>query len=158
MRVIFILAILLKASLFACPFCNPDIIEKQFVHETENTVTLYCLTPATKGNLLIIPKRHIERFEHLTAEEMISIQEEITLFASVFADFYKISDYAILQKNGKNAGQSVPHIHFHMIPATKPFDELIKTAFLFRDKISDDEMAERTQELRDYLSLSYYDA
>jgi diadenosine tetraphosphate (Ap4A) HIT family hydrolase len=112
-----------------CPFCNQEIIRKQFVHDTDLTTTLYCLTPATKGNLLIIPKRHIERFEQLTAHKMERIQNEINLLSSVFKNLYGISEFVILQKNGRNAGQSVAHLHFHMIPAPKPFDEIVHTAF-----------------------------
>ena len=151
----FFLFIFWSTSLFAaekpCPFCNQNIINKQFVHETDETVTLYCLTPATKGNILIIPKRHIERFEQLTAEEMQTVQKEINLFSTVFTNFYGISEFVILQKNGKNAGQSVAHLHFHMIPAPKPFDEIVHTAFYFREKISDEEMKQRTEELQNYL-------
>jgi diadenosine tetraphosphate (Ap4A) HIT family hydrolase len=152
-----LLALFWEISLFAadkpCPFCNSDIINKQFVHETDCTVTLYCLTPATKGNILIIPKRHIERFEQLTGQEMQTIQQEINLFSSVFRDFYEIPEFVLIQKNGKNAGQSVSHLHFHMIPAPKPFDEIVHTAFHFREKISDQEMRLRTRELQDFLLL-----
>jgi histidine triad (HIT) family protein len=152
----FLIFVFWGISLFAadkpCPFCNHDIVAKQFVHATDHTVTLYCLTPATKGNLLIIPKRHIERFEQLTAQEMETVQKEINLFSTVFTNFYGISEFVILQKNGKNAGQSVAHLHFHMIPAPKPFDEIVHTAFHLREKISDEEMRLRTQELQDFLS------
>ena len=114
-------------------------------------MTLYCLTPAIKGNLLIIPKRHIERFEQLTEQELHSIQQEITLFSEVFTHVYGMSDFVILQKNGKKAGQSVAHLHFHMIPAPQSFDEIVYKAFHFREKISDEEMSLRTQELKDFL-------
>ncbi len=137
-----------------CPFCDPDVIAKQFVHETEATVTIYCLTPATKGNLLIIPKRHIEKFEQLTPEEMQTVQKEINLFSRVFTSVYGISEFVILQKNGKNAGQSVAHLHFHMIPAPKPFAEIVHTAFHFREKISDEEIKLRTHELQNFLSTN----
>lgn len=156
MKVIFNLLLFCGITLFAaekaCPFCNPTIIDKQFIHETDASITLYCLTPATKGNILIIPKRHIERFEELTSEEMSIIQKEINLFSNVFTNFYGIPDFVILQKNGRNAGQSVSHLHFHMIPAPKSFDEIIQTAFHFREKISEEEMKIRTQELQDFLS------
>jgi len=144
--------LLWSVAAWCCPFCNPDVVAKQFVHETEKTVTLYCLTPATKGNLLVIPKRHIERFEDLSAEEMLEIQSEIRLFSSVFKDLYGISDYVIVEKNGSMAGQSVAHIHFHLIPCPKPFHEIVTDAFLFRAKISDKEMKERTTELRNFLT------
>lgn len=154
-QTLFILVFFFSTSLFAadkpCPFCNPTILAKQFVHETDSSVTLYCLTPATKGNILIIPKRHIERFDELTCEEMSTIQDEINLFSKVFTNLYNISEYVIIQKNGKNAGQTVSHLHFHMIPAPSQFDEIIQTAFHYRERISDDEMKIRTLELQDFL-------
>jgi ABC-type Fe2+-enterobactin transport system substrate-binding protein len=82
---------------------------------------------------------------------MQAIQKEINLFSTVFTNLYDISEFVILQKNGKNAGQSVAHLHFHMIPAPKPFDEIVSTAFHHREKISDEEMKLRTQELQVFL-------
>lgn len=141
----------LVASEKPCPFCNQEIIEKQFVHETKKVITLYCLTPATKGNLLVIPKRHVERFEDLTKKELYEVQKEIALFAEIFSKFYGASDYVILQKNGKMAGQSVPHLHFHLIPANKPAEEIFYTAFHYREKLTDEEMKICTKELQDFL-------
>lgn len=155
MKAIFVLCLFFASVLFAaekpCPFCNPAVVEKQFIHETDCIVTLYCLTPATKGNILIIPKRHVERFEQLSTHEMALIQSEINLFSKIFTHFYGIPEFVIIQKNGKNAGQSVAHVHFHMIPAPKPFDEIVHTAFHLREKISDEEMRLRTHELQDFV-------
>ena len=134
-----------------CPFCDADILAKQFVHETNEIVTLYCLTPATKGNILIIPKRHIERFDQLTIEELQAFQREVYFFSKVFTFFYQIPEFVIIQKNGKNAGQSVAHLHFHMIPASRPFKEIVHDAFHFRKKLSDKEMKIRSQELQNFL-------
>ena len=92
-----------------------------------------------------------EPAEQLTAAEMQIIQEEVNLFSKVFTRFYGISEFVLLQKNGENAGQSVPHLHFHMIPAPKPFNEIVHTAFHFRERISEDEMKVRTHELQSFL-------
>ena len=134
-----------------CPFCNERILQKQFVHESKHTVVLYCLTPATKGNLLIIPKRHIETFSEISSEEMLDIQQIIQFFAEVFDGLYHVPEYVLIQKNGKLAGQSVAHLHFHMIPAPKDFQEIVLEAFLERKRIDDEEMTIRTKELREYL-------
>lgn len=151
MRFVFF-AFFLTLTLYAkCPFCNPEVIQKQFVHGNESINTLYCLTPATVGNLLIIPKRHIERFEELTESELQAIQKEINLFSMVFEKVYGINEFVLIQKNGKNAGQTVAHLHFHMIPAPKPFDEIVYTAFHYREKISNEEMMLRTEELKAFL-------
>ncbi len=147
----YFLLLFLTTSLIACPFCNPVILEKQFVHENELVVTLYCLTPATRGNVLVVPKRHIESFDQLTTEEMQAVQEEINLFSAVFRDFYQTPDFVVLQKNGKLAGQSVPHLHFHLIPTAQSFYEIVNVAFNYRERLSDGEMGCYVQELQEFL-------
>lgn len=133
----------------ACPFCREDVIEKQYIAETDYTWTLYCLTPATVGNVMVIPKRHIERFEEYTDEELLAVKKAIHEVTAKIKEVYGVSEYVILQKNGKEgAGQSVLHSHFHVIPAPIPFDQIIDTAFHFRKAISDEEMMQRTTQLR----------
>ncbi|MBS0623466.1 MAG: HIT domain-containing protein [Verrucomicrobia bacterium] len=135
------------AAPISCPFCDHQVMTQQLIAEANYTFAIYCLTPMTKGNVLLIPKRHIERFEHLTMEEMLEIQEQINIFSKVFEDVYKTSEFVILQKNGLKAGQSVPHLHFHIIPANNTFDQIIQSAFLSREAVSKEEMEMRVQEL-----------
>lgn len=148
----FALFFLFIASLSACPFCNPAILEKQGVYIDDELSILYCLTPATLGNLLVVPKRHMERFEQLTEKEMAAVQKAIQKIASVLPQAYGISEYVIIQKNGIQAGQSVLHSHFHVIPAPIPFVDLIDTAFHYRPRISDEEMKRRVEELKPYFT------
>lgn len=122
---------------------------------TDYTWTLYCLTPATVGNVMVIPKRHIERFEEYTDEELLAVKKAIHEVTAKIKEVYGVSEYVILQKNGKEgAGQSVLHSHFHIISAPIPFDQIIDTAFHFRKAISDEEMMQRTTQLRQDLKIS----
>lgn len=132
----------------SCPFCDKSILEEQTILVGEEARALYCLTPATLGNILIIPKRHIARFEKLKPKETIEIQNMISKISDAFRELYKIHDYLIIQKNGKEAGQTVSHIHFHIIPCPKKALEIIKMAFQYRKAIGKKEMSERTEELR----------
>lgn len=136
-----------------CPFCNPDVIERQTVAETEKFRVFYCLTPATDGNLLLIPKRHMTRFEELNKEEAAELFQLIQKTQEVFKKHYGLSDYLLVQKNGKNAGQSVDHIHVHAIPCPESMD--LTHVFKYRPKISNDEMRQRVAELApEFSSLS----
>ncbi len=68
---------------------------------------------------LIIPKRHVARFEELTGEEIESIGILIQKIHSAVARYQGETNYYLIQKNGLNAGQSVMHVHVHYIPIPK---------------------------------------
>ena len=133
-----------------CPFCSKDVLKKQLVLEGKTLSALYCLTPATTGNVLVIPKRHLTRFEDLSYTETGELQVIISKIADAFKNVYKIEHYLIIQKNGVLAGQSVKHIHFHIIPCPVDAHRIIDTAFDYRNPINNSEMLRRTQELQTY--------
>lgn len=133
-----------------CPFCNKKILKKQIVYSGEKVSALYNLTPISLGNILVIPQRHITRFEELLPEESSEIQFVIKKVVEAFKNIYKIDNYLILQKNGKQAGQNIAHIHFHVIPCPIDVSYIIDSAFHYRSAISDDEMQKRTIELQHF--------
>lgn len=130
-----------EKRLTACPFCTPKVIEKQCVFETERFWVLYCLTPATDGNLLLIPKRHMTRFEELDPQEAVELFTLIQKTQAVFKERAGFSEYLLVQKNGKNAGQSVEHVHVHAIPCPDNMD--LTRVFLYRPPLSSEEMQEQ---------------
>ncbi len=139
---------LLTTILAICPFCNPEVIERQKVAETEQFYVLYCLTPATDGNLLLVPKRHMTRFEELNSEEAADLFTLIQKTQDVFQKRYKLSDYLLVQKNGKNAGQSVDHIHVHAIPCPSEMD--LTCVFLYRPPLTREQMRDHVADLKPY--------
>lgn len=151
--VLFVFALI--SSLSACPFCDPAILEKQMVYEGKEAVVLYSLTPMTKGNVLVIPRRHIDRFDDLSSSELLEIHALIAKMSKAFQDVYGLTDYFILQKNGWLAGQSEPHTHFHVVPCAEHLLQLIASKkVLLPEKITDEEMQERCRELRAYWAQS----
>ncbi|MCH9614345.1 MAG: hypothetical protein SP1CHLAM54_16970 [Chlamydiia bacterium] len=135
-----------------CPFCSKEVIETQKVLENSHARVFYSRTPATLGTVLVVPKRHIERFEELKSEELLDIQEAVAQMARAFKEFYQVSDYVILQKNGDLAGRTVDHLHLHLVPTRIPFKEIVHEAFHYRPAISPEEMETRTSELRSFFS------
>lgn len=128
-----------------CPFCNPIVIERQCVAETDTFRVLYCLTPASDGNILLIPKRHMTRFEELDAKEAADLFKLIQKTQDVFQKHYGLSDYLLVQKNGKNAGQSVAHIHVHAIPCPDHME--LTRVFQYRPPLTGEEMQKAVKEL-----------
>jgi histidine triad (HIT) family protein len=99
-----------------CPFCNPSVLDKQTVYESDSCLALLSYKPATPGHMLILPKRHVERYDELTSEEAASLQAMIARVDRTEREVLGATGYIILEKNGVEAGQSVPHVHFHYFP------------------------------------------
>ena len=99
-----------------CAFCNPTVLQRQTFYEEELILALYTHKPILPGHCLVIPKRHVERFEQLTDEEVQQMSRVIKKVNKAASKVFGTSSYLLLQKNGLEVGQSVPHVHFHYIP------------------------------------------
>jgi len=140
---------LIQCALFAnCPFCDQAILQKQMILEGKEAVVLYCLTPLTEGNVLVIPKRHVEGFENLSSSEMEEIRSMIAQLPLAFQKTYGTKDYFIMQKNGLLAGQSESHLHFHVFPTAVPIQQIFIKSLKPLSALTDDEMDLRCKELK----------
>ncbi|MBX6379459.1 MAG: HIT family protein [Thermoflavifilum aggregans] len=97
-----------------CPFCLKT--EADFFRETSRFAAIYNLAPIVPGHSLIIPKQHIESLFDLPDEafdEMMQFSRQIMKF---LCDYFHTDafDWAIQEK--PPAGQSVAHLHLHLIP------------------------------------------
>lgn len=109
-----------------CAFCNQQVIDDQKFYEDNLVTALYSHKPIFPGHSLIIPKRHVERFELLSDEEIAHIGQVIKKVNSAVEKVFGTSSYILLQKNGKEVGQTVPHVHFHYIPRQLGDDSTLK--------------------------------
>lgn len=135
MRKIFYL-LLFPLTVFAgsCPFCDPAVLQTHVFYEDELVLALYNHKPIFPGHSLIIPKRHVERFEKLTEEEITQIGRTIKRVHLLISEVFDTSPYLLAEKNGKEVGQSVPHIHFHYIPRKSGDDSILY--FLWRSYVA----------------------
>ncbi len=108
-----------KTARFGCAFCQEPVLQKQVFYRREGALGLLTHKPAVSGHVLIIPERHVERFEELSADELASIGEAIKEVDLIVRRAFGNTDYLLLQKNGRGVGQSVPHVHFHYLPASR---------------------------------------
>ena len=141
-----------------CPFCKEEILEAQAFYESELAVGLLTYKPAVPGHVLIIPKRHVERFEELSAAEMGAIQDLIRKVHEAEKALFGKDDYLLIQKNGLSAGQSVPHLHFHYLPRIETENHALFTLrFLlspYWSPQSEMEMKETARRIRAAIDLS----
>lgn len=97
-----------------CPFC--ELPPGRICGENEHAVWIRDGYPVSLGHSLVIPKRHVGSFFNVTAEERTAI---LTLLdeakASAAAEF-KPDGFNIGINDGPAAGQTVLHLHLHLIP------------------------------------------
>ena len=85
------------------------------VFENENFLVIKDRFPVAPVHLLILPKQEITNLQSATAEEL-SWMAELFFIVQKLADDFQIADgYRLLTNNGTLAGQSVFHLHFHLI-------------------------------------------
>ena len=139
-----------RFSKAGCAFCDEKVLDAQVFYRGDGVFGVLTHKPAVPGHVLIIPERHVERFEDLTTEEVAALGEAIKKVDLAVRRTFGNEDYVLLQKNGRGAGQSVPHVHFHYLPATKflPFHFFL-SPWLKPMK------SEETKRVRDVLSESF---
>lgn len=107
-----------KDCLF-CKIINGEIPSKK-VYDDEY-VTAFCdIAPQAPVHIVIVPKTHIKCANDITPENSVYIQKVFEA-APKIADAAQIAKdgYRIINNCGENAGQTVEHIHFHMLGGKK---------------------------------------
>jgi diadenosine tetraphosphate (Ap4A) HIT family hydrolase len=97
-----------------CPFCQPSAAE--IALRNELCYVRYDRYPVARGHLLIIPFRHVADFFDLTEQERSAVvellwQAKAKLDSDVGPDGYNVG-----VNIGQPAGQTVMHVHIHIIP------------------------------------------
>ena len=101
-----------------CPLCSTKdmVIEKGQGVENELAYALTDTNPVSLGHCLIVPRRHVAEFFDATKEEKLAIFDLIDEMKVIIDKKHHPDGYNIGVNIGKAAGQSVPHIHIHMMP------------------------------------------
>ncbi len=142
-----------------CAFCDPNVLDRQKFYEDDLVLALYTHKPILPGHCLVLPKRHVERFELLTDEEITQIGRVIKKVDRAVTKVFGTSSYLLLQKNGIEVGQSVPHVHVHYIPRKNgdysTFGFLVKMYIAnAKGPISSNEMQEIIKKLKQEINRS----
>ena len=74
------------------------------------------LKPIVPGHVLVTPKRVIDRFTALSPEEVTDLWASVHQIAPVLEKHYGCDALNLAIQDGMNSGQSVPHVHVHILP------------------------------------------
>lgn len=86
----------------------------EILFENENVIVIKDIHPVAPIHFLIITKKEVSSIQFLKEDEMY-LMKEVVLAAQQVAKLLELTDYRLLTNNGALAGQSVFHLHFHLI-------------------------------------------
>lgn len=98
-----------------CPFCKVES-EREIIASSLLSVAFYDGFPVSPGHALIIPKRHVSSFFDLSKEELQDLLNLADSVKRILEERYHPDGYNIGINVGEAAGQSIFHVHMHLIP------------------------------------------
>lgn len=86
------------------------------VYEDELVFAFLDIGPLSEGHTLVIPKEAVATLDQLSDESSAAIGRVLPRLCRAVCEATGATAYNILQNNGADAHQEVPHVHFHIIP------------------------------------------
>ncbi len=97
-----------------CPFCSLPC--DRILFESELVLAFRDGHPVSQGHTLIIPKRHVGSFFDCTEHEQSALLQLLKAARADLDHFFHPAGYNIGINDGAAAGQTVAHLHIHLIP------------------------------------------
>ena len=98
-----------------CAIADGDIPSFK-VYEDELVLAYLDINPCSKGHTLVIPKAHSTGLVDTPADVLGELIVRVQKVAAHLKEVLPCDGFNILQNNGEAAGQSVMHVHFHIVP------------------------------------------
>lgn len=111
-----------------CLFCKiiKGEIPSNKVYEDDEILAFYDINPAAKIHILVIPKKHIESLAHMEKEDEEIVGKIYGVINKIAQEKgFKQSGYRVIVNCGKDAGQEVMHLHFHILTGEKFGDKIV---------------------------------
>ena len=111
-----------------CIFCK--IIKKEIpstiVFENENVLVIETIEPKAPIHYLILPKKHIVNLLSLEEEDTQIVLEIIKVAKKLAENLEEPKAFNLISNNGREAGQSVLHMHGHFLSGKNIYESEIK--------------------------------
>ena len=101
----------------ACAFCQ--LPPHRIVDGNDHALVVRDAYPVSEGHTLVIPRRHVGSFFELSPQEREAMMALLDASKAVIDRELQPDGYNIGINDGPAAGQTVPHLHMHLIPRYK---------------------------------------
>ena len=105
------------------------------VYETDKTLAFMDIMPQAEGHVLVIPKHPSENIFTLPPDYVAALAKSVQICATAVKKALKAEGVLIAQLNGTAAGQTVFHIHTHIIPRKHGLDLTFHAKDMVESKI-----------------------
>ncbi|XP_078168646.1 bifunctional bis(5'-adenosyl)-triphosphatase/adenylylsulfatase FHIT-like [Carex rostrata] len=89
---------------------------REVFYSTPLSYALVNIRPVLPGHVLIIPRREVKRFPDLTDDEICDLWITARLVGSCLEKYHNATSLTLNIQDGPEAGQSVEHVHIHVVP------------------------------------------
>ena len=138
-----------------CIFCR--IIEggenAEILYRTERVVAILDINPIHFGHVLVIPRSHAATFLEVPEAELPELIHTVQVVSRAVVASLNPPGFNIFSNNGKAAGQSVFHFHFHVTPRYE--DDNIQFVLKLK-KYPVNEMKEYADRIRKHVSHEFH--
>ena len=100
-----------------CLFCKivAGEIPSTKVYEDETVLAFRDINPQAPTHILVIPKTHIPSVDGVTAENSGVVAHIFEVIPAIARQEGLVNGYRVVSNCGPDAGQTVPHLHFHIL-------------------------------------------
>lgn len=99
-----------------CIFCERPEIRNRITIKTENAFAFPTNMPIVPGHMLICPNRCVAKISDMKQEEILGVLELTERLKPALRESLGATGFNIAWNEGEIAGQSVPHLHMHLLP------------------------------------------
>jgi superfamily II DNA or RNA helicase/diadenosine tetraphosphate (Ap4A) HIT family hydrolase len=97
-----------------CPFCEPD--PERVFYRGSRVLGLWDAFPVSEGHALLVPQRHIPTWFDTSREEQVELTQSLTVAREAILARHSPDGFNIGINIGEAGGQTVSHLHVHLIP------------------------------------------
>lgn len=137
-----------------CIFCTMRVSGKSFF-STSKFSAIYNIAPVLPGHSLVIPNKHYNSLTELSDKELGEMMVFARKVTSVLVEVFHCDGFDWTVQDGEPAGQSIPHLHLHIIPR-KPHD--LPESNEWYSKIPQNEVQMLDSHQRKHMSDKDYDS
>ena len=110
-----------------CIFCS--IVNKEIpsscIYEDDQVMAFLDLSQVTKGHTLVVPKKHYDNLLECDDETLAHLIQVVKMLAVRISERLNAQGVNVLNNTHEAAGQTVNHLHFHIIPRYSEHDAVV---------------------------------